>query len=260
VIAGVIVFETVVPTLIATVIATVLTRAALGAGPIYGLRAFTLADPRELFAFATLGVVCAIVAFGFVRLTAAAALMFRRPWLRAPWRQAAGGLGAGAVIAVLPLVAGNGYAPLNAVLDGALPVAIVAWVVIAKAAATSSSASSGTPGGVFTPSLLIGGCTGFLFGSALGALGLDVGPPGGYALVGMASAIAATTHAPLMAAVLAFELSGDYAVVLPLVLATALATALSRMFDRHSIYTAELRDRGVTWQPTIEIREIAPGG
>ena len=117
---------------------------------------------------------------------------------------------------------------------------------------------------MFTPTLLIGGCTGYLFGSGLGAAGLDVGPPGGYALVGMAAAIAAATHAPLMAAVLAFELSGDYAVVLPLVLATAIATALARVLGRDSIYTAELRARGVSWELTLEGRDVtrrppAPG-
>ena len=103
---------------------------------------------------------------------------------------------------------------------------------------------------------MIGGCTGYLVGSALGAFGLDVGPPGGYALVGMAAAIAAATHAPLMAAVLAFELSGDYAVVLPLVLATALATAMARTLGRDSIYTAELRARGVSWELTMEGRAV----
>jgi CIC family chloride channel protein len=109
---------------------------------------------------------------------------------------------------------------------------------------------------VFTPTLLVGGCTGYLVGAALTAFGLDVGPPGGYALVGMSAAIAAATHAPLMAAVLAFELSGDYAVVLPLVLATALATALARTLGRDSIYTAELRARGVSWELTMEGREV----
>jgi CIC family chloride channel protein len=67
----------------------------------------------------------------------------------------------------------------------------------------------------------------------------------------MAAAIAAATHAPFMAAILCFELSGDYAVVLPLVLATAIATAFARTLDRDSIYTAELRARGVAWEPSI---------
>jgi CIC family chloride channel protein len=66
---------------------------------------------------------------------------------------------------------------------------------------------------------------------------------GSYALVGMAAMTAATTHAPLMAAVLVFELSGDYAIVLPLILATATATFVSRRLHPDSIYTAELRAR-----------------
>ena len=53
--------------------------------------------------------------------------------------------------------------------------------------------------------------------------------------------IASTTHAPLMATVLVFELSGDYAIVLPLLTACAIATVLSRRVHRESIYTAELR-------------------
>ena len=248
VIAGVIVMETVVPTLVCTVIATALTRAVVGEGPIYGQRAFVLADLRELIAYAMLGVICALVAFLFTRLVQYAARGFKR--LPSPWRQAAGGLGAGGVVAILPSVAGNGYEPLGALLDHAPAIAMVGWLLIAKMIATASSVAAGNPGGVFTPSMLIGGCTGYLVNSGLDAIGFAVSPAGGYVLVGMAAAVAATTHAPLMAAVLAFEVSGDYAVVLPLVLATAIATGLARRLDPDSVYTAELRDRGVTWQLT----------
>ncbi len=248
VVAGVVVMETVVPTLVATVIATALSRALVGEGPIYGQRTFVLADQRELIAYAALGIVCALVAFGFTRFVEIAARLFKQ--IPSPWRQAAGGLGAGCVIAALPSVAGNGYEPLGALLDHQLTLAMVAWVLVAKIVATASSVSSGSPGGVFTPSMLVGGCTGYLVNVGLDAMGFAVSPAGGYVLVGMAAAVAATTHAPLMAAVLAFEVSGDYAVVLPLVLATAIAAGLARRLDPDSIYTAELRDRGVTWQLT----------
>jgi CIC family chloride channel protein len=258
VVAGVVVVDTVVPTLIATVIATALTRAAVGAGPIYGTRAFVLASAGELAAFAGVAVVAGLLAVAFTQLVSLAERAFRRPWLPSPWRQALGGLGAGAVIVVVPAVAGNGYEPLDRLLDGTSAVGAVAALLVAKAVATASSVGSGSPGGVFTPTLLIGGASGYLVGAALGAAGLDVGPPGGYALVGMAAAIAAATHAPLMAAVLAFELSGDYAVVLPLVLATAIATALSRSLRRDSIYMAELRARGVSWELTLAGRELPP--
>jgi CIC family chloride channel protein len=93
-----------------------------------------------------------------------------------------------------------------------------------------------------------------IYACALGALGLHLGPAGGYALVGMAAATAASTHAPMMAAVMVFELSGDYAIALPLVLATALATFASRRLRADSIYTAELRERGAAWQLTLDGR------
>ena len=256
IVAGVVVIDTVVPTLVATVIATAMTRAVVGPGPIYGTRAFVVTHAGELLAFAGVAIAASLVAFGFARLVAYGERLFHRSWLKPPWRQALGGLGAGAIIVVIPAVAGNGYEPLNALLDGTSPIAVVAALLVAKAVATTSSVASGSPGGVFTPTLLLGGCTGYLLGAGLGAAGFDVGPPGGYALVGMAAAIAAATHAPLMAAVLAFELSGDYAVVLPLVLATAIATALSRMLGQDSIYMAELRARGVTWELTMEGREV----
>jgi CIC family chloride channel protein len=77
---------------------------------------------------------------------------------------------------------------------------------------------------------------------------------GACALVGMASVVAATTHAPLMASVLAFEMSGDYALVIPLLASTALATATARALRRDSIYTAELRRRGIVWDGSIAHR------
>jgi len=258
IVAGVVVVDTVVPTLVATVIATALTRAAVGPGPIYGIRSFELLHAGELFAYAGVALAAALIAFGFSRLVGLGERLFRRSWLRPPWRQGLGGLCAGGIIVALPTVAGNGYEPLNALLDGKSAIGVVVALLVAKALATTASVGSGSPGGVFTPTLLIGGCTGYLVGIGLGHAGLDVGPPGGYALVGMAAAIAAATHAPLMGAVLAFELSGDYAVVLPLVLATAIATAVSRGLGQDSIYMAELhRERGVSWEMTMSGRETS---
>jgi CIC family chloride channel protein len=243
IVSGLVVVDAVVPMLVATVIATALTRAAVGTGPIYGTRVFVLERAGELAAYAGVAIAAALAAYAFTRLVALGERMFKR--VPVPLRQTLGGLGAGAIIVVIPEVAGNGYEPLNHLLDGTSPVAVVALLLVAKAFATTSSVASGSPGGIFTPTLLIGGCVGYECGAALAAAHFDVGPAGGYALVGMAAATAAATHAPLMAAILAFELSGDYAVVLPLVLGTALATMIARLLNPDSVYTAELRARGV---------------
>jgi CIC family chloride channel protein len=72
----------------------------------------------------------------------------------------------------------------------------------------------------------------------------------------MAATTAASIHAPLTAAVLVFELSGDYAIVLPLLLVTAIATAASRWLGAASVYEAELQRRGLGWRLTLEGRSI----
>lgn len=256
VVTGVVVLDAILPALVATVIAVAVTRAAIGEGPIYGQRAFHLQSPWEFAAFVGLGIAAALGAQALMRLVSAGERFFRQPWLTLPWRTALGGLLAGAVIAILPEVAGNGYEPLNALIDGRFTLGFVALLLVGKCLATTASVSSGSPGGVFTPTLLLGGGIGFLYAGALAALGASIGPAGGYALVGMAAAIAASTHAPLMAAVMAFELSGDYAIALPLVLATAIATLVSRSLRRDSIYTAELAQRGVGWELTMEGRRV----
>ena len=255
IVTGVVVLEAIVPMLIAVVIATVATRYVIGGAPLYGVRAFALGSPVELVAFAGLGLVAAPIGVGFLRLLGAV----DRRWckLQVPWRPALGGLGCGAILVGLPLVAGNGFEPLAALLDGKLAVAVVVWLVIAKPVATAVSVGSGNPGGAFTPTLLIGGCVGALYACGLhAALGGAISSPSTYALVGLAAAMAATTHAPLTGAVLACELSGDYALLLPLLIAAALAAALARRLYVDSVYTAELSRRGLRWRLTLDGRRV----
>ena len=255
IVTGVVVLEAIVPMLVAVVIATIATRYAVGGAPLYGERAFQLGGPAELLAFAGLGLVAAPVGVGFLRLLGAAGELWRK--LPVPWRPALGGLVCGGVLAVLPMVAGNGFEPLQALLDGKLAIAMAVWLLLAKPIATAAEVGSGNPGGVFTPTLLIGGCTGALYAWGLHAvLGDAIGSPSTYALVGLAAAMAATTHAPLTGAVLACELSGDYALMLPLLVATALAAAWARRLYVDSVYTAELSRRGLRWRLTLDGRRV----
>jgi len=256
IVTGMVVLDTILPVIVATAIATAISREVGGEGPIYGQRAFHLQSRWELLAFIGLGILASVGAQAFMRLLTFGEDTFRRPWLKLPWRPAIGGVLAGAVVALLPECAGNGYEPLNALLDTESTAGFVALLLLGKCVATTASVSSGSPGGVFTPTLLIGGALGVLYTHALSMFGAPLGSAGGYALVGMAAATAATTHAPLMAAVMVFELSGDYAIALPLVLATAIATLVSRRIRRQSIYTAELLERGIGWELTMEGRRV----
>lgn len=254
IVTGVVALESLGMVLVATAISTALVRATVGGGPIYGQRAFAIATTSELLAHAVFGVVAALFAHVFMRMLATGERSFARTTTPQPWRAAAGGAMVGAIAAIIPEVAGNGYEPLNLLLDERYALGAIALFVIAKAVATTASVSSGIPGGVFTPSLFMGGCLGVLWGHGMSAYFGASATEGSFALVGMAAVVAATTHAPLMASVLVFELSGDYAVVLPLVLATAIAALVSRALGGDSIYAAELRRHRESTQQRTTLR------
>ncbi len=248
VVAGVITLDVLIPSAVATALATTLTRLAIGEGPIYGVRTFRLVSEVELLGFALLGVLAGVVGAGFIKLLERGERTAEHSRLSLLPKILLGALAVGAMAIALPEVVGNGFEPLSELLSGKMPLLVILALLVAKPLATTFSVSAGLPGGVFTPALLIGACVGALFGSGLEVIaGGHIAPATAYALVGLAALCAATTHAPIMAAVLGFELSGDYAIVLPLVLACACAVWVSERLQPNSLYETELRRRGLSW-------------
>lgn len=133
--------------------------------------------------------------------------------------------------------------------SAALPVAIwlIALLVLFKGAATSVTLASGGSGGVFAPSLFIGAAGGAALGVALDRIGFlpEQSSPAAYALVGMAAVVAGSTHGPLTAILMLFELTRDPYVLLPIMLAAVVATLMSQAIDRDNIYTHPLRRAGL---------------
>jgi len=241
------------PAICTTLVATTIARVAVGPGPIYGQRSFGLESYTDLTWFAMLGAVAALAAIGFKQALRASEALAERSRLSQPLRATLGGALVGAVAMALPQVAGNGYEPLHALLDVQLAVPMLALLAVAKVFTTSASVASGVPGGIFTPMLLVGAAVGSACGQVLDSGGSHAAA-GAFALVGMAATTAASIHAPLTAAVMIFEVSGDYAIVLPLLLATAVATSVSRALGSESVYERELRKRGLSWDMTLDGR------
>jgi CIC family chloride channel protein len=247
-----------VATIASTVVATALTRAVVGAGPIYGQRVFDFQSSWDLVPFGALAVLAAGAGYAFKRTLAAMENWVERHPVPQPLRATLGGLFVGVIAIGLPGVAGNGYEPLNVILDQRMAIGAVALLLVAKVIATSASVACGVPGGIFTPMLLVGAALGTLWAGVMEMVGATPGiSAGSYALVGMAAAIAASIHAPLTAAVLVFELSGDYGIALPLLLATCLSMTVSRLLRSRSVYEAELRRKGLRWELTLEGRRFA---
>jgi CIC family chloride channel protein len=248
------------PAALSTVASMAFSHAFVGAAPLYGLHHFAEVAPGELVLFGLLGVAAGVVGAGFMQLLARGAAALRRVPGGLPVRGALGGALAGLIALGLPAVAGNGYEAIHQVLEHGDTTALLLMLLVGKALATTAAVGGGAPAGVFTPALFVGAVLGRLVGVGFGSLGLAV-LPGAYALVGMAALCAATTHAPLMAAVLIFEVSGDYGLALPLLAAAAVATAVSRRIRADSLYTEELRRRGVGWTEAparIDGRSDAP--
>jgi CIC family chloride channel protein len=118
-------------------------------------------------------------------------------------------------------------------------------VAALKLIATGASFGSGAVGGVFTPTLFLGASLGSVVGQVADALFPSLGlQPQAYTVVGMGAFLAGTTHAPLMAIIMLFEMTLDYQMILPLMLACVVAHYTAASFDPKSIYAESLKRKG----------------
>jgi chloride channel protein, CIC family len=235
------------PIIFATVTATLISRTLLEDHPSYVIPPYKLNHPGELALYLLLGIFLGVISALFVRTVEATA---RWALLVPPrYRRMLPIVGCGLVgLAGLgwPHLYGNGYDTVNLALVGQLPLRLVLILPLAKLVLSAVCASSGVPGGLFTPSLFVGALTGAAFGAVAHHLFPNLVPQqGGYVLVGMAAILAGSTHATMAAALLLFEMTGSYGVMLPLLVACVVSAAVSRALAPESIYTAPLKRRGV---------------
>lgn len=238
------------PIVISSVVATVVSRHYLGDFPAFRVPQFQLVHPRELVLYGLLGVLAALLGVLFIRVLFGLGDLFERSRLPAWLRPALGGLAVGIIALAFPHVYGVGYESINAALWGELDgLWLLVALLIAKGLATAFTLGSGGSGGVFAPSLFLGAVLGAAWGGAAHSIFPQwTGPAAAYALVGMGAMVAATTHAPITAILIIFELTNDYRIIPPLMLSCVLGVLLSGLLYRDSIYTAKLSRRGVRWQ------------
>lgn len=236
------------PLVFASVIATLTTQRFVGKEPLYA-SAFQLRSDWEIVPHVALGVLIGLAAPWFLRLLRGSERWFARLPLPVYARMAIGGLIVGALAIVSPQVAGNGYGAITNILHAQWFWPALALILVCKLVATAATFGSGAVGGVFTPTLLIGASSGFLFGTlARYLVGASVtSDPAVFALVGMGAFLAATTHAPVMAILMIFELSLDYQIILPLMLASVVAYYISISIERRSIYSESLKRKGASF-------------
>lgn len=225
---------------------------------------YSIVSYWELLPYALLGVVTAFVALGFICFFYKTEDVFTRLKVPAYLKPAIGGLLVGLIGCYYPQVFGVGYGThyepggllvysgaVDYALMGQIGLITLVAILVLKMVATSLTLGSGGSGGVFAPSLFIGAMLGGIFGMGVHYLFPEASAsPGAYALVGMGAFFAVAVRGPITAIIILFELTRDYALILPLMTAVVIGIIIARHFTPESIYTLRLLRRG------IDIRQL----
>ena len=231
-------------------------RLLLGNNPLFKVPQYRLVHPLELAIYAVLGVAGGLVSVAFTKLL----LGMRERFLRFPqktvWFQpVAGGLLVGLMGWFVPQVLGVGYGYVGDVLNGRMALNLMILLVVLKLLAVTTSYASGNAGGIFGPALFIGA----MLGGAVGTVAHRLLPaytatPGAYALVGMGAVFAGIVRTPMTSVLMIFEMTQDYAVIVPLMIANLVSLFISSRLQRQPIYDALAVQDGIHL-PTAEARQ-----
>lgn len=240
--------------IVAAAVAAVVEHSILGANPVFRVpRPYMLVKPSSLLWYAVLGVLAAVVSVAFTDSLLFVRAQFKRFTSLPRWlHPALGGIATGA-LAVLGLyffrmngIAGDPYKTLTLAISGTLPLLMMAVFCILKLLATVCSYSTGGSGGIFAPSLFMGG----MLGGAVGYIDVSVlhhstDAIGAFAVVGMGAVFAGIVRAPMTSVLIVFEMTGGYGLVLPLMIANMIAFALARHWRKLPVYEALLAQDGI---------------
>jgi chloride channel protein, CIC family len=240
--------------IVAAALAAVVEHILMGANPIFHVpRAFEMGQASSLVWYALLGLLAAIVSVAFTDSLLGLRGWFKRLHAVPAWvHPALGGAATGSFAAIalwlfhLGGIAGDPYKTLTQSFTGTIPVVAMLVLCILKLAATVTSYSSGGAGGIFAPSLFMGG----MLGGAVGYLDVTVfhhptDSIGAFAVVGMGAVFAGVVRAPMTSVLIIFEMTQGYGLVLPMMIANMSAFALARHWRRTPVYDALLEQDGI---------------
>lgn len=236
------------PIIIAAVIGSSVSRIYFGDHPAITITEYSLENIAELPLYVVMGVLIGLAAVLFTKSLYFLEDRFESLYKFVPeWIvPAIGGLIIGIMGLWLPQVMGIGYEWMDVAFEAKFVWWMLLLLFFGKILATSLTLGSGGSGGIFAPSLFMGAMFGGMFGMLVNWLFPAItAPPGAYALVGMGAMVGGTTHAPLAAMIIVFEMTDDYRIILPLMLAVVISIIVSKRLDINSIYTQKLARRGI---------------
>ena len=232
-------------------------RLLLGNHPLFVVPQYQLVNPAEFALYAVLGVAGGLVSAAFSGLL----LKLRERFLAAPrktlpFQPVVGGLLVGLVGWFVPGTLGVGYAHVGSALNENMAWRLMALLLVLKLVSVAVSYASGNAGGIFGPSLFLGA----MLGGVVGTAGHHFFPnhvatSGAYALVGMGTAFAGIVRAPMTSVMMIFEITRDYAVIVPLMISNLVSFFIASRFQK-PIYEVLAQQDGIHL-PTAESRSGA---
>ena len=225
---------------LASATAWMVLRVFLGNHPLFKVPQYQLVHPAEFGVYAVLGVAGGVVSVAFAKLLLGMRARFLRFPQKTVWFQPlAGGLLVGVMGWFVPQVLGVGYGFVGDALNGRMAFNLMALLVVLKLVAVTTSYASGNAGGIFGPSLFIGA----MLGGTVGTVAHHLFPaytamPGAYALVGMGAVFAGVVRAPMTSVLIIFEMTQDYAVIVPLMIANLVSLFIASRLQHEPIYEA----------------------
>lgn len=234
--------EALIPAIISSIVAYVVNSMLTGWEPIFAADIPRFVRPQELVAYLILGIVVAVI--GRIYISTFYGVrdhIFRPMQVPAMVKPAIGGFVVALIALALPQVMGGGYGWLQLTMEEQIPLLILILLIPAKIVATSFTISSGGSGGVFAPSLVIGGVTGAVFATLANRVAPALAPPAAACvLVGMGGFFAGVAKVPIASLIMVAEMSGSYTLLVPMMLVTSVSFLLTR---GTSIYEAQVPRR-----------------
>lgn len=251
-----------IPLLIASVSGAILAYFFMGPGVLFsfGVTAHPFSIINLPF-YILLGLFCGLVSIYFTKANLSIEKQFRRIPQKFI-RMLTGGAITSLLVFLFPPLFGEGYGMLTNLLDGNgmkildgsifssmgnnyfLLLLFLGLILIFKVVAMSATTGGGGVGGIFAPSLFMGGITGFFMSKSVNFFLNERLPENNFALAGMAGVMAAVMHAPLTAIFLIAEITGGYQFFVPLMVTSVVAFLTIIPFEPHSIYTKRLAQAG----------------
>ncbi len=214
--------------------------------PFGTLRIFSVPDlrihsPLEMFLYLFLGVIAGVTGLLYIRSFYTIHDLFKKLKITPYLKPAIGGLITGIIGMLIPGVMGMGYGYVQLAIDGRLALSFIFAFIFAKIIATSFTIGSGGSGGVFAPSVVIGGMLGALLGHFFNSIIPDiVVTPESYVLVGMAAFVSAAAKTPMAAIIMVMEMSGGYNLLPALMVSSIVAYKIT---GNNSIYSEQVSTR-----------------